>query len=63
MTKTTIKGYINRNEQENLGGTDTPGTHPNQKAYAMKCRICGHRYEANGCDIHEKKCPGCQDGK
>ena len=56
---TTICGYMNKNKQENLGCLNKPGTHANQVAYQMKCHVCGHVYEANGCDIFLRKCPKC----
>ena len=57
--KTTIKGYINRNNQENKGCLNKPGTHMNQLAYLLHCNKCGYEYEANGCDIAIRKCPKC----
>ncbi|MBT9685822.1 hypothetical protein [Pseudoflavonifractor sp. MCC625] len=59
---TTITGYINKNEQQNLGKTDLDGTDFAQKLYLMRCLRCGHTYKANGSDIHLKKCPNCQGG-
>lgn len=58
-TTSTISGFINDNKQENLGCLHKPGTHANQMAYQMKCCLCGHMYEANGCDIFLRKCPKC----
>ncbi len=60
---TTVKGYLNMNNQVNMGATGKAGTHPNQKAYDMKCRVCDKKYVTNGCDIWNKKCPHCQRGK
>lgn len=57
--KTTVEGYINKNNQENLGCLHKRGTHGNQTAYQMKCRNCGNLYEANGCDIAIRRCPFC----
>jgi hypothetical protein len=54
--KTTELGYVNRNQQENLGSTGRPGHH-NQTVYRMRCRRCGNEYGANGADIFQKKCP------
>ena len=59
--KTTDAGYVNTHGQENLGGTGKPGHH-NQTVYKMKCRACAHVYGANGADIFQRKCPGCQGG-
>jgi len=55
--QTTLRGYINRNEQLNLGPTGKPGTHPNQHEYLVECLACRHEYGANGCDLHERVCP------
>lgn len=57
--KTLVKGYINRNNQENYGCLNKPGNHANQYAYLMHCNECGHEYEANGCDVAIRKCPKC----
>ena len=61
--KSTDIGYINKNQQKNLGRTDTPGTDHNQYFYEMECLNCGFKYYANGSDIWHRKCPGCQGGK
>lgn len=58
----TDYGYVNRNEQMNIGRTDTQGTDHLQMLYRMKCQKCGHEYHANGSDIFQKKCPNCQGG-
>lgn len=58
--KTLIKGYINRNNQENYGCLNKPGNHANQMAYLLHCNECGFEYEANGCDVAIRKCPTCQ---
>lgn len=57
--KTLITGYVNRNNQENLGCLNKPGNHYNQMLYAMRCNNCGFEYEANGCDVAIRKCPRC----
>ena len=63
-TKTTAIGYINRNNQKNLGHHNKPGTDHGQVAYKMQCQInqCGHKYGSNGTDIFQRKCPKCQSG-
>ncbi len=61
--KSTDMGYVNKNNQMNLGCTDRPGTDYNQKLYAMKCLDCGFKYFANGTDIWLRKCPKCQKGR
>lgn len=58
----TDKGYINRNNQMNLGKTELDGTDHMQKLYMMKCLECGSEYFANGTNIYEKKCPKCSGG-
>ncbi len=58
----TATGYINRNNQVNLGKTDQHGTDYGQWLYRMRCEHCLHEYYANGSDIHLKKCPVCQGG-
>ena len=58
--KTLVKGYINRNNQENYGCLNKPGNHYNQMAYLLHCNECGFEYEANGCDVAIRKCPRCQ---
>ena len=57
--KTLIKGYINRNNQENYGCLNKPGNHANQMAYLLHCNECGFEYKANGCDVAIRKCPKC----
>lgn len=57
--KTLVKGYVNRNNQENYGCLDKPGNHYNQMAYLLHCNECGFEYEANGCDVAIRKCPSC----
>ena len=57
--KTTDVGYINKNNQKNLGCKGLSNTHYNQKFFEMECLDCGHKYMANGCDIWLRKCPKC----
>lgn len=57
--KTLVRGYVNRNNQENYGCLNKPGNHYNQMAYLLHCNECGFEYEANGCDIAIRKCPRC----
>ena len=59
--KTTDAGYINKNNQKNLGYRGVSKTHISAKSYEMECLDCGHKYLANGCDVWERKCPKCQD--
>lgn len=61
--KSTEKGYVNKNNQKNLGKTDKEGTDNNQYFYEMECLNCGHKCYANGTDIWQRKCPACQNGR
>ena len=63
MKKTTEIGYINKNNQKNLGYAGGSETHYNQNFFEMECLDCGHRYFANGCDVWQRKCPACQVDK
>lgn len=62
--KTTAIGYVNRNNQKNLGTRGLAGNDHLQRAYKMEClnKGCGHIYGANGSDIHLRRCPKCSDG-
>ena len=57
--KTTEAGYINKNNQKNLGCRGVSETHTSAKSYEMECLDCGHKYLANGCDVWLRKCPVC----
>ena len=61
--KTTDTGYINKNNQKNLGYRGPSEAHISAKFYEMECLDCGHKYMANGCDIWLRKCPNCQGDK
>lgn len=61
--KTTDVGYINKNNQKNLGFKGISKTHYNQKFFEMECLNCGNKYMANGCDIWLRKCPKCAPTK
>ena len=63
IMKTTVAGYINKNNQRNNGCTHEAGTDNNQRFYAMECLSCGYHYKANGTDIWQRKCPKCQGGR
>ena len=58
----TAVGYINRNNQINLGRTQERGTDHGQWLYRMRCEHCQTEYTSNGSDIFQKKCPACQGG-
>lgn len=62
MLRSTDEGYVNDNNQRNIGKTNEKGTDFGQYLYMMHCDDCGHEYFANGSDIHLKKCPKCQGG-
>lgn len=57
--KSTDVGYINKNNQKNLGYRGISETHVSAKSYEMECLDCSHKYLANGCDIWLRKCPAC----
>ena len=57
--KTTDVGYINKNNQKNLGYRGISETHVSAKSYEMECLDCVHKYLANGCDIWLRNCPAC----
>ena len=61
--KTTDEGYINKNNQKNLGYRGISETHYNQRFFEMECLDCGHRYMANGCDVWLRICPECGETK
>ena len=58
--KTTDAGYINKNNQKNLGYRGVSETHISAKSYEMECLDCGYKYMANGCDVWLRRCPVCQ---
>ena len=51
MKSTTVSGYINKNNQKNLGLSGESGIDYMQKFYFMKCLNCDYEYKANGSDI------------
>ena len=61
--KTTDTGYINKNNQKNIGYYGISETHYNQKFFRLECLDCGHKYLANGCDVWLRKCPVCAGAK
>ncbi|MBU1044446.1 MAG: hypothetical protein KJ915_08650 [Candidatus Omnitrophica bacterium] len=63
--KTTVEGYINRNNQEVIRKTNLPGNDHLQCIYILRCgsETCRCIYGVNGSDIFERKCPNCQEGK
>ncbi len=62
-SKTTAKGYINRNNQKNLGCTYEKGSDHGQYFYILECQHCRKQYKSNGSDIFQRKCPACQGGR
>lgn len=61
--RSTDVGYVNKYQQKNMGVTEKQAVRPYANIYQMYCECCGHKYFANGSDIHLKKCPRCQGGK
>ena len=55
-------GFKNDNNQKCHGHRGKPGNLPGQLAYKIECLCCGCIYGANGCDVHERRCPSCQCG-
>ena len=62
-TKTTKIGYVNRNNQLNLGTRHIKGNDNNQFSYKLKCQNCNYIYGSNGSDIFQRRCPKCQKGR
>jgi len=62
-TTTTTIGFINENNQENMGTRGKSGTARGRLAYKLKCRLCGFEYGSDGTNIAYKKCPSCQNGE
>lgn len=60
--QTTKVGYRNEHGQEVIRKTTAIGTIPGQRLFVLRCSACGYVHEANGCDIHLRRCPSCQDG-
>jgi hypothetical protein len=64
FAQTTAPGFINRNSQEVVASTGRPSSSfRGQTVYKLKCRKCAGGYGANGCDIHLRRCPFCQNGE
>lgn len=62
--KKLVIGAVNRNGQHLLQDLNrASATHPSAKIYRLRCLFCGHNYGANGCDVHIRKCPECQEGR
>jgi hypothetical protein len=61
--QTTEPGYVNRNRQEVITGTNMRGNDHNQFIYILRCQSCDTRYGANGSDIFQRRCPNCGDGR
>ena len=60
---TTAPGFVNQNRQKTVARTGfRSGSFAGQIIYKMRCGDCGAEYGANGCDIHARRCPGCQGG-
>lgn len=61
-TPTTQPGYRNRNSQVVIRNTGLPGNDHLQTVYELRCQHCDNCYGANGSDIFQRRCPGCQGG-
>ena len=55
-------GYFNPDGQQCCGHRGVQGTDHGQYAYKTQCTICGYVYGTNGSDMHERRCPECQNG-
>ena len=61
---TTTPGYRNANGQMVVRATGfASGSFPGQRIYHLRCGGCSFEYGANGCDIHNRRCPKHQDGE
>ena len=62
--KTTVTGYVNPNDQKNLGRVvpERKNLGNGQYMYRMKCRKCHGKYNCWGGDIHHHRCPYCDGG-
>jgi hypothetical protein len=41
--------------------TKERGNHPFALVHILQCE-CGHRFGANSCDVHIRRCPNCEGG-
>lgn len=55
-------GVVNPHGQICTGHRGKSGTDHLQLSYRTECGHCGDAYGANGSDLHERRCPACQDG-
>lgn len=55
---TTRTGYINRNAQRNCGLHDSDA----RMVYTMECSYCKCRYGSSFANLHNCRCPNCQQG-
>ena len=61
MERITRIGYRNCEGQEVIRRTELRGA-DGQRAFVMRCGVCGHEYGAYGCDADIRRCPACQEG-
>jgi hypothetical protein len=54
-------GFRNREGQEVVRKTGREGATPDQRVFVLRCSVCGHEYDCDGCDIYDRLCPKCQD--
>jgi hypothetical protein len=55
-------GSVNPHGQICTGHRGVRGIDHLQYAYRTECGHCGNVYGTNGSDMHERRCPGCQEG-
>jgi hypothetical protein len=44
-----------------LRKSNEPGNHRFARKHILQCE-CGHVFGANGCDVHLRLCPRCEEG-
>jgi hypothetical protein len=61
--RTTVPGFVNQNRQKVVARTGFPSaSFAGQIIYKVVCGDCRAEYGANGCDLHARRCPMCQEG-
>lgn len=57
-------GFVSINNQLVIDeAPEYVSNHESAKPWWLVCLDCKYEYGANGCDIHNRKCPKCQGGK
>ena len=62
LERTTQIGHRNEHGQIVVAKTLMQGTKPFERIFILRCEGCGYEYGTDGCDIHARRCPACQDG-